>query len=221
MRASGLGAVVNSLIRFDLFSRLALFLGSLLALAGTASWLLWLFTTGQRVLIALAFKGVAMPPGTEFFLRNRLGLLILPAPWLLYAIWIIARGTAPIRVLIAFASTLILVLLTTTIVLGIEMDLPWGQHRVMTSWAVMRLDRQKLDYALEAASRGDAEAHYLLFRHYALTTRQSDLVEYYLVRAAELGHPGAKIDLTERQNAVVRPIPGKSVQSKESPEAER
>jgi hypothetical protein len=201
---------------------LTLFLGSLLALAGAASWLLWVFVRFQGDFMREAFKDPPLPAFTEVILRNRLALLFLGAPWLLCAIRIVVRGTASIRVLIGFASTLIMVFLATTILIGVALNLPWGPHRMMTRWKVWHLDQRKISLAMEAAERNDAEANYLLFRHYAVTSRQPELVEYYLARAAELGHPTAIQDLSERQKGKILPIPRKSsVSGASDPDAGR
>jgi hypothetical protein len=201
---------------------LTLFLGSLLVFAGAASCLLWLFVGFQGDFMREAFKDPPAPAFTEAILRNRWALLFLGAPWLFCAIRILVRGTASIRVLIGFASTLVMVFLTTTILIGVALNLPWGPHRMMTLWKTWHLSKRQIVFAMKAAERNDAEANYLLFRHYAFTSRQSELVEYYLARAAELGHPAAVKDRSERQKGTIRPIPGKGEVSEASyPEAER
>jgi hypothetical protein len=207
-------------IRFDLFTRklppmrerlwLTLFLGSLLVLASVGGGFLWLFVRFQEDIMRIAFKDPPVPPLTEALFRNRMVLLFLAAPWLLCAIRPIVRGTASIRVLIGFASTLIMVFLTTTIVVGVALNLPWGPHRTMSLWKMWHLDQTQVAFAMKAAERSDAEANYLLFQHYAFTSRQSELVEYYLARAAELGHPIAIKDLSERQKGRILPIPARS-----------
>ncbi len=64
---------------------------------------------------------------------------------------------------------------------------------------------ERLVQTIEAADRGDAEAYYRLHEHY-LMTRQQNLAEYYLVRAAELGQTDAKTTIENRERVKRRRI---------------
>jgi hypothetical protein len=103
---------------------LASFFITVLALAGTASWFLWLFCRLMQSSIALAFD-YPMSPLTSFFIDYRLGVLLLPLPWLLGAVYSLVRGRIISHHLVLFSSSLILSLGTLSIVMAIGFSLPW------------------------------------------------------------------------------------------------
>ena len=80
---------------------LAIFFLSVLALAGTASWFLWLYCRLMQSSIALAFDR-PMPPLTTFFIDYRLGVLLLPLPWLIVAAYSFVRGRMSTHNLVLF-----------------------------------------------------------------------------------------------------------------------
>ena len=178
---------------------LALFLGLQLTLFGGAVYCAWTYAKVQEENIHRVFKGIPLPPITKMFLGNNEGFIAFIIPWLGYAIHLVIRGAVVPRELLAFSSTLIAALLVGAIAFCIGMSLPWGPRSYSSSWTYMHLDQQRLVEAFHAADRGDPEAHYRLYEHYANTTKQADLAEYYLRCAADLGEKGAVQELKQRE----------------------
>ena len=103
---------------------LAIFFVTVLAPAGTASWFLWLICRLMQSSIALAFDR-PMPPLTTFFIEYRLGVLLLPLPWLVVAVYVFVCGRMAAHQLVLFSSSLILSLGTLSIIMAIAFSVPW------------------------------------------------------------------------------------------------
>ena len=141
-----------------------------------------------------------MPSIYRMFFNHKEGFYLFPLPWLAYGIHLIWKGTARPPELIAFSSSLIMALLTLTILFGLALALPWipSQVLVISNLRGEYLTDEQRAFAFQAADRKDADAHMILFRHYAFMG-QTDLAEYYLNRAAELGSSVARHVLEQRE----------------------
>ena len=111
---------------------LAIFFVTVLALAGTASWFLWLACRLMQISIALAFDH-PMAPLTTFFIDYRLGVLLLPLPWLIVAVCAFVRGRMASHHLVLFSSSLILSLGTLSIIMAIGFSLPWLPTKIVST----------------------------------------------------------------------------------------
>jgi hypothetical protein len=160
-------------------------------LTGIAAYFQWAFAGAQQQAVARAFGSFPLPPLTAFFFRYRIVFLLAPLPWVAFAIYA-SRGTASLRQLVTFSSTLVFVVLTLFIVAAVAFSLPWFPRHVISGNSSMHLNDEQRSQVLFAAERGDAEANYRLFLHYAFTTRQTELADKYLAKAAALGFPKAQ-----------------------------
>jgi hypothetical protein len=178
---------------------LTFFLGATLALAVAAVYSAWAYAYRQDEFLRFEISSPPPPALTQLFLKGTEGFITLLVPWLLYAIGVIIRGKINPRELIAFASTLGITLLTGAILFAIGMHFPWVPYPI--NWGSRggrTMDMERLVQTFQAADRGDAEAYYRLHEHY-LMTRQQNLAEYYLERAAELGHAESKTNIENRE----------------------
>ena len=178
---------------------LAAYFGFVLILAGFTVYLFWRFAALNEQSLGSWFEARPNPPITDFFHHNRVGFLLLPVPWLLFASYALWRGSASARQLIAFSSTLVFALLTAFTFATMALALPWFPGQWLMMNGRFCLDPEQLAQALYAAERNDAQANYRLYEHYALTTRQTDLADHYLRIAASLGHARAKERLRSRE----------------------
>ena len=87
----------------------------------------------MQISIALAFDNRPMAPLTTFFIEYRLGVLLLPLPWLIVAIGSLIRGRIATHNLVLFASSLILSLGTLSIIMAIGFSLPWLPTKIVSS----------------------------------------------------------------------------------------
>ena len=110
---------------------LAFFFGTVFTLAGTASWFLWVYSRLMQSSVALAFDR-PMPALTTFFFDYRIGILLFPAPWLVFAIYALVRGRTATHHLVLFSSSLILALGTLSIIIAIGFSLPWLPAKIVT-----------------------------------------------------------------------------------------
>ena len=115
-------------------TKTAMFLAALLALCAFSCFLLWGFSHPAERSFAEFFGGRPLPNITQLCLDYRLAILLMPAPWIIAAVRLVARNDVSPFPIIVFISTLILVLLTMAIVVIFGFAIPWlpmiiGMHR--------------------------------------------------------------------------------------------
>ncbi|HEX8294797.1 MAG TPA: hypothetical protein VF593_00725 [Chthoniobacteraceae bacterium] len=175
-----------------------------LALTVMGAVLLWGFAGAQQQAVTKAFGAMPLPPISEFFYEYRWGFLLIPIPWIAFAIFACIRGTVSNRALVAFSSSLSCSMMTLFIVSLIAFSLAWFPRYLLSGNAGLHLDREELAQTLLAAEREDAEANFRLFLHYTFTTSQVELADRYLDRASSLGHPKAQTYVKLRSESEVR-----------------
>ena len=98
--------------------------------------------------------GFPLPWLTLRCLSFRLGILLLPVPWLAVAVWLIARNdSSPFR-LVAFSSTLLLALVSATIIIIIALALPWLPRRIRLSLMSVELQHRETPNPYERGQDG-------------------------------------------------------------------
>lgn len=182
---------------------LAWFFGFTLIATAVVVYYLWAFARFQERAVARAFGSIPNPMITQWVYTYRLGFLLFPIPWLGFALYSLTRGAASVRQLLSYSSTLLFALVMLSMFSVIAFSLPWFSFLHGRPPGLM--DTEELAQTLYAAERNDARANYALFRHYVYATRQIDLADYYLTRAAKLGHAGAKKDLERRKSVEKKP----------------
>jgi hypothetical protein len=184
---------------------LALFFGTILALAGSASWLLWISTS--LVGRSSAFDhDRPLNPLTAFFLDHNIAVLLLPLPWLAVAVHALIRGRMFTHQLVLFSSTLILTMGSFSILMAIGLSLPWlgvvkpdipnqvfgsqqtlGAFRSASAMTAERLhyrrDAGQSIYKLESYDRGE---------QIPLTADQTALVQQIFTKDSTYGWQFAK-----------------------------
>lgn len=178
---------------------LASFFGFTLIVTAFVVYNFWVFARFQQQLTARVLGNIPNPVVTDWIYTYRVCFLLFPLPWLGFALYALVRGAASVRQLLSYSVTLLFALIALSMLSALAFSLPWFPNPGWRlSWG---LDTEKLAQALYAAERNDARANYLLFRHYAYgINRQTDLADYYLARAAELGHTQAQEDLEQRSS---------------------
>ena|SRR5687767_11985338 len=110
---------------------LAMFLVTTLALACIASYFLWAFSNAMESIVARTSER-PIPYLTTMCLNSRIGVLLLPLPWIAFAVYSFFRGRPAVHHLVMFSSTLVLALGTVAIVMAIALSLPWFPPDIRT-----------------------------------------------------------------------------------------
>jgi hypothetical protein len=179
---------------------LVAFHGFILVLTGAIAYLFWGFSEVQEHTVSRHFGNLPVPVITQYVFSYRIAFLLVPLPWVVFAVWSICRGVVAPRQLIAFSSTLGFTLLLVAVFSAMAFTLPWFPPSYRSGNASLFLNSEQLAQALVASERDDAEANFRLFLHYAFTTHQDDLSERYLDKAAKLGSSRAQEFVRSRRS---------------------
>jgi hypothetical protein len=104
---------------------LASFFLVVFSLTGICVYFLHAFVRLMESSLLRAFANRPMPPVTMLFIDYRIAILLLPIPWLLFAVYLCAWRPTAARQLVFFSATLTLALVTLGILMAIAFTVPW------------------------------------------------------------------------------------------------
>ena len=106
-------------------TKLAALVVILLLFASVSSFLLWAIVGISEIGLPNIMGGKPLPFITQMCFKYRLVFLLLPAPWLVLGAILVGQKSDSAFSLIAFASTLVMALLSATILVFTALAVPW------------------------------------------------------------------------------------------------
>jgi hypothetical protein len=113
--------------------------------------------------------------------------MLVPVPWLIFALVATARGRGTAAEIVVFSSTLLSTLAAVSVAAATLYYTAWFRPPDWIEPGV--LDAKQLADSLYLAEHDDAAACRRLYVHYAILTRDQEKARSYLTRSEELRDP--------------------------------